>query len=383
MMRDPSAETRRRVMIVDDDQISADLLATSMSESFAILTLTSGEACLAHLSSFRPHIVLLDIEMGGIDGYVTCHRLRKIGEEDAMLPRPAVIFVSSHDTLEERLQAYESGGDDFIVKPPEPSEVLRKVTVMVSLGAERERLLAEKDSVQRMAMSFLSNLGESGTALQFMRNGLACTNVTELADVTIATLREYGLHALVQLRPPGECLTFAGSGVVSPLEESVMAQVRDLDRIFQFRRRLVINYSHVSLLVNDLPIEDEERCGRLRDHLAIIAEGCEASLLALMRTAEIEARTRQLQQTAAGVREAITTLRDQYRRQQAETGVILHQLNERFAKEMMHMALSERQEDQLQALLSGAVNDSLELFQRGLDFDSQLGALVMNISESS
>lgn len=381
-MNDTTSPSRlHRIMIVDDDEISSALLATALQDDFDILCAASGEDCLARIDGYRPEVVLLDIVMDGIDGYETCRRLRALDSWPTPAEQPAVIFVSGHDSLDERLMAYESGGDDFMTKPPEATEVRRKVRALVALVAARRQLQAEKDSVQQMAMSFLTNLGESGTALQFLRNGLACDDMAELARLAIGALGEYGLSAHVQLRPPGECLTFADQGIASPLEESVLAQVRGLDRIFQFHNRLVINYPHVSILINNLPIEDEDRCGRLRDHLAIIAEGCEASAVALIRTAEIERRNCKLQAAARAVERTIEALREQYRMQQTETRVILHQMNEQLAKELIYIGLTEKQEDQLQTLLAGSTNEALKLFQRGLEFDTELGKLLTSLAE--
>lgn len=378
LFEDNSAQ-RARVMIVDDDDISASLLETLLEDEFETCTLPSGEACLDHIIRFAPDVVLLDIQMSGIDGYETCRRLRSLEEWSSPTEQPVVIFFSGHDTLEERLKAYESGGDDFIAKPPAPEEVLSKVRALVTLVAERKRVQSEKDSMQKMAMSFLTNLGESGVALQFLRSGLACNDMAELARLTIAALRDYELDAHVQLGAPGHAKTFVPSGSAAPLEESVFEQVRKMERIFQFRRKIVINYPHVSILVNNFPIEDEDRCGRLRDHLAIIAEGCEASMLALLRDSEIRARTTLLQDTAAGVDNAILSLREQYRALQAETRLSLHELNQFFAKELIYLGLSEIQEEQMLSMLSRGIEQTMTAFDRGLDFDSQLGGLLANI----
>lgn len=376
---DTDSTPKARVMIVDDDEISASLLESLLEDEFETCTLPSGEACLDHVVRFSPDVVLLDIQMDGIDGYETCRRLHALEEWSSVTEQPVVIFFSGHDTLEERLKAYESGGDDFIAKPPAPEEVLSKVRALVTLVAERKRMQSEKDSMQKMAMSFLANLGESGVALQFLRSGLACMDMGELARLTIAALRDYDLDAHVQLGAPGQAHTFVPSGQLTPLEESVFEQVRKMDRIFQFRHKLVVNYPHVSILVNNFPIEDEERCGRLRDHLAIIAEGCEASMLALLRSAEIKDRTRLLGDTADGVEHAIATLRDQYRAQQAETRMHLHELNQFIARELMYLGLSDLQEEQMLAILSRGIEQTLTVFDRGLDFDSQLGSLLANI----
>jgi DNA-binding response OmpR family regulator len=375
-----SQEFTQRVMIVDDDEIVRLQLESVLQASFELLSLDSGDAALERVGQFRPDVVLLDIGMPGLDGFEACRRLRELEDFPSPEDQPAVVFVSARDSLEQRLQAYDSGGDDFIAKPPESGELLRKVQAMVRWVSERRRLRSEKDSVQRTAMDFLTTLGESGAALQFMRNSLSCTSLSELAELTMAAARDYGLSAHLQLRPPGQCLTFVDSGTASPLEESVFAQVRELDRIFQFRRQMIINFPHTSLLIRDMPIEDEERCGRLRDHLALVAEGCEAGTVAMIRSAEIETRTRQLRATAGAVEQAIALLRDQYRDQQGETALILHDMSEDLVQRMFLMGLSESQEEEMQAMLGAATEKALELFHRGPDFDAQLGRLMEILS---
>lgn len=373
-------EVRHRVMIVDDDPVSRGLLVEALADDCLASAYGSGEDCLAVVGHARPDVVMLDIAMPGLDGFETCRRLRAMDTWATVDEQPAVIFVSAHDGLEDRLHAYDSGGDDFVTKPAQPDEVQRKVRAMVRLIADRRRLRTEKDAAQQTAMGFLTNLGESGTQLRFMRDSLACESMQALAELAIAACGEYGLTAQLQVRPPGEVLTFVGAGRASPLEESVFEKVRELGRIFQFRRQLVINYPHVSLQVKNLPTEDEDRCGRLRDHLALIAEGCEASALGLIRSAEVATRTRQLRATAAAVEEAIAALRDQYRDQQAATSLILHELHLRVTERVFLMGLSETEEKQFEGVLTTEIDKALELFQRGLDFDARLGEIMRIVS---
>ena len=95
-------EKKGKVLIVDDDPIILLMLETNLKDDFEVQTAGSGEACLETVPNFAPDLVLLDIEMPGIDGYETCRRLQE-GRDGQPLP---VIFVSSHDTLDERLTAY-------------------------------------------------------------------------------------------------------------------------------------------------------------------------------------------------------------------------------------------------------------------------------------
>ena len=70
---------------------------------------------------------------------------------------------------------------------------------------------------------------------------------------------------------------------MSPLQASVLQSMRDIGRIFEMGSRAIINYSHVSLLVENLPTQDPDKVGRLRDHLAVLAESADIRIAALDR----------------------------------------------------------------------------------------------------
>ena len=247
---------------------------------------------------------------------------------------------------------------------------------VVKVLRNQQRLKTEQQSTYKALMDVLTDLGEHGLVIHALRSSLACQSMAELAALVIEVFGNYGLTAHVQLRPPGECLTFVNEGCVTPLEESVFAHVKNLERIFQFRRQLIINFPHVSILVRNMPIEDSDRCGRLRDYLAMIGEGCEQGAQALIRTAQIEQRTHQLQATAIAVERAMLALRQQYQQQKQQTMEIMQGLNERLVQQIFLMGLSEHQEQQIEELFDVEIDKLLDLFHRGLDFDAQFNDLI-------
>lgn len=368
-------QAKIRVMLVDDDEYSTAPINLLLQQSVETLCVESGEAALAQFDAFRPDVVLLDIDMPGLNGYDTCRRLRA-REDIAADEQPAVIFISSHDTLEDRLQAYDSGGDDFINKPAAPDEVLRKVQALVKMLIHKKRLQSDKQSTHKALIDVLTEYGENARVTHFLRSSLSCITMEELATLVMDILANYGLTAHVQLRPPGECLTFVKEGCSTPLIESVFAHVKNLGRIFQFRRQLIINFTYVSILVRNMPIEDSDRCGSLRDSLAIIAEGCDEGAQALIRTAQIEKRTRQLEATALAVERAIGSLCEQYQQQKQQTILIAQSLNNRLMQQIFLLGLSEQQEKKIEEVFDSEIDKLLELFDRGLDFDTQLNDLI-------
>lgn len=361
-----------RILVVDDDATAAGMLESFLEDDFEVRVANSGEACLQLIPDFSPDLVLLDIEMPCLDGYETCRHLQQDHEGQVM----PVIFISAHDTLNERLRAYESGGMDFIAKPFDPDELLLKVDKVIKLESDRRQLVAEKTSMQQMAMGFLTSMGEMGAVLQFLRNCFTCSDYPSLAKMAMETMQQYGLLCHIQIRTPAAIWTFTPEGPASPLEESILGKVKNLDRIFQFKTRMVINYDHVSVLVNNMPLADPDLCGRIRDNAAIIAEGAEASAVAIFRREEAEARAMQLQRVTGRTREALEGLRQQYQLQQNSTGSILNNLAAKMDQMYMSLGLTDSQEAAVDSTVKSAVAEALVLFERGLDFDGQFTAVL-------
>jgi len=103
-------------------------------------------------------LILLDIEMPGMDGISTCRHL--FGEG---LDQTLVIFVSGHDDLEQRLAAYEAGGSDFIVKPYAPQELVRKVQLAGELRRQRADLANQASYARETAFTAMA-AGTTSTA---------------------------------------------------------------------------------------------------------------------------------------------------------------------------------------------------------------------------
>ena len=273
-----------RIAVVDDALVQRRLLQAMLEKSHEVTAVDSGEALLAALKDGAVFdLVLLDIEMDGIDGYETCRRLRSGGP----LADVPVIFVSAHDTAPERVAAYQAGGDDFIVKPVSIQELHHKLESVLQQRADLAALNEQSRMAQQVAFTAMTSIGELGVLIDFMRRSVGCTDPAAIADALLAALHAYSLQGAVQIRMADGLLERNNCRPTAPLQTAVMESLRDMGRIFVFGSRGIINFAHVSLLVNNLPTDDEERLGRLRDNLALLVEGAETRLASLAATAAV------------------------------------------------------------------------------------------------
>lgn len=353
-----------RLLVVDDDPTTRLFLQKLLQPSFDVVLASSGEEALTVAAESPPDLILLDIGMPGIDGYETCRRLR----EQISTP---VIFVTAHHTLAEQLHAYDSGGDDILQKPIDVEILTRKIRILIRHKVENDQLLLEKDSMQKMAMNFLSTVGESGVLLNFMRNSFKCNSHLCLATQLIEATQSYGLECHVQIRHAGGITQLAQSGFPTPLQESIMEQARGLGRIFQFSNRMVVNYDRVSILATNLPMHEGEKLGRIRDHLSILTESAEAFSEVIDMREEAAKRSDHFEENSIEMAAAIETLYSGYRNIFFEGHLLVQEVTDLVEKTYPNLGMTLNQEVTISSVLKNALQKVVALFDRGSRLDEQ------------
>ena len=114
-----------QVLVVDDDPHIRQLLVFALEKAgLSAREASDGEAALEAVERHAPDLVVLDINMPKLDGLEVCRRLRAKGD----LP---ILFLSSRDDEIDRVLGIELGGDDYVVKPFSPREVVARVQAIL------------------------------------------------------------------------------------------------------------------------------------------------------------------------------------------------------------------------------------------------------------
>ena len=111
------------VLIVDDEPHIVNLIRLSLQDDYNILVANSGNEAIHMVEEQRPDLVTMDIMMPGMSGYEVVEEMRKFNSTKDI----PVIFLSAKDSLRDMQVGMEKGGDDYITKPFEPDELLKRV----------------------------------------------------------------------------------------------------------------------------------------------------------------------------------------------------------------------------------------------------------------
>jgi DNA-binding response OmpR family regulator len=361
--------TKDRIIVVDDDPILCEVLAFSLAPHFEVNIFNSGEQCLQDINDYQPKLVILDIDMPGISGYETCRKLR---ETYATLP---VIFLSSCDTLEERLEAFDAGGDDFLTKPTDTEIIVRKVKVAIKHQEDLDRTIHEKKSYEQMAMTLLDNIGETGVLLNYTRANFYCQDYVTLATRTLEAAEHFGLKCQIQLRYPGGSISCNHNGIASPLEESVLNKMTAMGRLFQFKKRLVANFQHVTLIILNMP-DNPDTAGHIKDNIATLAEIADEFVKTITIRNESEENVELIRKANLSAGPSVEILRKKYRTQQADTRLLLNDLISDVEKTFIHLGLTDSQEHKVSDVLHANSDKILHLFEQSSEFEKQFSMIL-------
>lgn len=137
-------EKKRRVLIVDDNELNIEILANILKSSYKISVATSGERAIEIANSkMQPDLILLDIVMPEMDGYEVCTRLKN-SSESADIP---IIFVTAKDKDEDEEKGFELGAVDYITKPFKESSIKARVKTHIKLKEQEDMLVSFNKSL--------------------------------------------------------------------------------------------------------------------------------------------------------------------------------------------------------------------------------------------
>lgn len=125
------------ILVVDDSNSASKLLVDILAaEGHQVRVANSGQLAMSSVMKLLPDLILLDVQMPGIDGFKVCRWIK----EDAKLKGIPVIFISAASNVKDIVMGFHSGGVDYITKPYQVEEVLARVNTQLELKRQKEML---------------------------------------------------------------------------------------------------------------------------------------------------------------------------------------------------------------------------------------------------
>lgn len=132
---------RKQLLLVDDDPSAIHALAQMLAGQGVLRFATSGDDALRLAQLQAPDLILLDLDMPGLNGFEVCQRLL----QEPLLGEPGVLFVTRFSDVQTEARALALGATDFISKPFSPVVLQARVRNLLRLRqAQQQRVLDER-----------------------------------------------------------------------------------------------------------------------------------------------------------------------------------------------------------------------------------------------
>ncbi len=173
-------ESPARIMVVDDTPENLKLLSSLLKQNgYKVFSLPRGDLALEAALQNPPDLILMDINMPGLNGYETCRLLKR----DPVLKSIPVIFISALNQTIDKVEAFNSGGVDYIAKPFYFEEIQVRIDTHLRLRRMQNILEEQNVILEKRVREQVQQITESQ-----METIFALAKLAELRDL------ETGLH---------------------------------------------------------------------------------------------------------------------------------------------------------------------------------------------
>ena len=149
----------RKILIIEDEQKIADTLKLGLSENdYHVEVAYDGQIGLKLFEQHKFNLVILDINLPGLNGYQLCKIIRSHS------PQIPIIMLTALSALQDKIEGYDAGADDYIVKPFEFRELLMKIRVLLKRSMDQHvpvgNVLRASDLVMNLDSKEVKRNGE-------------------------------------------------------------------------------------------------------------------------------------------------------------------------------------------------------------------------------
>ncbi len=317
-----STSNKPLILCVDDEPINIVIMEELLEDRYRLALATNGFDCLEIARTQTPDLILLDVNMPGIDGLETCAQIRD-NSETAGIP---VIFVSALATESELMAGYEAGGDDYITKPFSEEILQRKIEIVLEAESKKQKLQDITENVVQVLIANQGGVSELDIVVNFLQGCFKQTEFQGLSKVVFNCLGYFELDSSLLFLVEPKPLFWFSDDIKRPMEEHILLSLNNQDRVVRFGRRLAINSQTATILVRNMP-GDIERATRLTEYLSILIEGLDAKIKSMAVLAQLDSHLSGVRQTSDKLMMQLKTARTEDKKHKSKVARMVARLD--------------------------------------------------------
>ena len=163
------------------------------------------------------------------------------------------------------------------------------------------------------------------------------------------------------------------------LESKLLSEMKDQGRYVDFGHRSVMNYESVSLLVKNMPIDDEKKYGAIKDNVFSLLQGIDARVKALDTLDSLALEKNLVRSLTIKMKDLMSSVDESYQVVMKDIAAVVEDMADSIEGSMQYLGMSEEQETSLQTTIELAIVRTSKVFNEGLNLDKDLHQFLVHI----
>lgn len=352
----------------------AGFLSDSLGRNYPRHRFTDEEKLISSVGSDCT-LILMDFRATGSERLEVIERLRQQPE----LEHVPIAVLFGDDMGSSRVKAFELGCDDYIHSSASDNEIALRCEKLIFNRIANEQLQAQVQQANELAFIAMSDTSDLGINIQFLLDVHTCNNMDELGMRLLQAVGSYGLKGSLQLRSELGVKNMDPSGMSKDLEATLLWELRNNGRYVDFGKRSVMNYEQVSLLVKNMPVDDDKKYGAVKDNIFSLLQGADARLKALENISQVNDQQQLMKALSKRMQSMMEDIDEGYQGVMKDIADVVEDMSDRINMVIQNLGLHEDQEKALEEIMNYGINKTNNIFSNGLRLDEQFKGVVKEL----
>ncbi|PHS01866.1 MAG: response regulator receiver protein [Oceanobacter sp.] len=349
-----------------------------LGDQFEVLVAASYEQSLPLVeSSAVKLIILMDDDEDGTD---SLSLVRQFHEYPDTAEIPLVLLALKAQSLETRMAFFDAGCDDHI-QGESPFELQMRLMRVIFNKIANDQLKQKLVQANEMAFIAMSDTSDLGVNVQFLLDINHCDNLDEAGMRLFQALKSYNINCSLQIRSRYGVKNMEANGMAKELESTLMTECKDKGRYVDFGRRSIMNYDRVSLLVRNMPVDDKNKYGAIKDNVFSLLQGLDARLNALDNVESLKLESQLVGRLTSRMRELMEEVDEGYHVTMTRIAGAVEDIADGIEREIQFLGMDEAQERAIQKIMEDGIRETNQVFNDGLKLDKGLAEFLGEVEQ--
>ena len=355
-----------KVLVMGD--ANNDSLVGLLGKQYELEHVESVDDCIRQVAADDVKLVLLNI----VDNQqpVWLDVCRQLKDTPSVADTPIVILARD-SALDSKMAYYDAGCDDYVNSESMSERQARLMRVIFNKVAN-DQLKQQLQQANEMAFIAMSDTSDLGVNVQFLLDVNTCDNLDELGMRVFKSLQSYGINCSLQIRGRHTVKNMEANGMAKEMESVLLQECKDKGRYVDFGRRSIMNYGSVSLLVKNMPMNDDKKYGAIKDNVFSLLQGADARVKALDNLESLAMESLLVKRMAGQMRDLMKHVDSSYKGVMKDIADVVETMADGVESSIQFLGMDERQELALQKIMETGIVDTNRIFNQGMRMDEGL-----------